>query len=102
MTSFSARTSARLARVRVKGSFLKGFDLDTGDGKISAALPGTRTLCNDMALGPDGSVYVTNSFTPQIPGLSPSCRREESHGQIRSFNYRIRGSGHARAGSDNV
>jgi sugar lactone lactonase YvrE len=50
----------------VKGSFLKGFDLDTGNGKISAALPGARALCNDMALGPDGSVYVTNSFAPQI------------------------------------
>jgi sugar lactone lactonase YvrE len=55
----------------VKGSFLKGFDLDTGDGKISAALPGARTLCNDIALGPDGSVYVTNTFAPQILRLRP-------------------------------
>ena len=28
----------------VKGSFLKGFDLRTGEGKISTALPGPRTL----------------------------------------------------------
>ena len=55
----------------VKGSFLKGFDLRTGEGKISAALSGVRTLCNDMALGPDGSVYVTNSFAPQILRLKP-------------------------------
>jgi len=55
----------------VKGSFLKGFDLKTGNGKLSAALPGPRTLCNDMALGPDGSVYVTNSFAPQILRLKP-------------------------------
>jgi sugar lactone lactonase YvrE len=55
----------------VKGSFLKGFDLKTGVGKVSAALPGPRTLCNDMALGPDGSVYVTNSFAPQILRLRP-------------------------------
>ncbi len=55
----------------VPGSFLIGFDLATGEGKLSAALPGTRTLCNDMALGPDGSVYVTNSFAPEILRLRP-------------------------------
>jgi sugar lactone lactonase YvrE len=56
---------------RVEGSFLKGFDLATGEGKISAALPGPSTLCNDMALGPDGSIYVTNSFAPEILRLRP-------------------------------
>ncbi|WP_036263776.1 hypothetical protein [Methylocapsa aurea] len=55
----------------VQGSFLKGFDLRTGEGKASAALPGARTLCNDMTLGPDGSVYVTNSLAAQILRLRP-------------------------------
>ena len=32
-------------------SALKGFDLKTGAGKISAALPGTPALCNDIAIG---------------------------------------------------
>jgi sugar lactone lactonase YvrE len=56
---------------QVAGSFLKGFDLATGEGKVSAALPGARTLCNDIAVGPDGSVYVTNSFAPEILRLAP-------------------------------
>jgi len=35
-------------------SALKGFDLKTGEGKLSAALPGTPALCNDITIGPDG------------------------------------------------
>ncbi|HUI19814.1 MAG TPA: hypothetical protein VLZ74_02045 [Methylocella sp.] len=61
----------------ITGSFLKGFDLATGTGKISAALPGPRTLCNDMALGPDGSVYVTNTFAPEIDRLKPGATQLE-------------------------
>lgn len=55
----------------VKGSHVKAFDLATGEGKVSVALPGAATLCNDFALGPDGAVYVTNSLTPQILRLRP-------------------------------
>jgi sugar lactone lactonase YvrE len=61
----------------VKGSFLKGFDLATGEGRISVALPGARTLCNDMTIGPDGSVYVTNSFAPEILRLRPGSTEFE-------------------------
>lgn len=59
---------------QVKGSFLKGFDLSTGEGKVSAALPGAKTLCNDMALAPDGSVLVTNSLAPEILRLAPGAK----------------------------
>lgn len=52
------------------GSWLKGFDLKTGEGKVSAKFPGERTLCNDIALGPDGGVYATNTMAPQILKLS--------------------------------
>ena len=44
-------------------SALKGFDLKTGAGKVSAALPGTPALCNDITIGPDGA-YVTNTLAP--------------------------------------
>ena len=54
----------------VKGSFLKGFDLKTGEGKVSAQLPGDKTLCNDIAVDAAGGVYVTNSFAPQVLKLS--------------------------------
>ena len=48
------------------GSALKGFDLKTGQGNVSAKLPGDHTLCNDIAIGGDGSAFVTNSVAPQI------------------------------------
>lgn len=60
-----------------KGSALKGFDLKTGEGKVSAAFPGSRTFCNDMAVGPDGSVYVTNTMAPQILRLRPGAKELE-------------------------
>ena len=59
------------------GSFLKGFDLKSGAGKVSAALPNKPALCNDMAIGVDGSVYVTNSLTPEILRLPPDGEQLE-------------------------
>jgi sugar lactone lactonase YvrE len=53
------------------GSSLKGFDLKTGEGKFSARLPGTHTVSNDIAIGRDGSVFVTNSAAPEILRLAP-------------------------------
>jgi streptogramin lyase len=50
----------------VKGSWLKGFDLKTGAGKISARFPGKKNFCNDIAIDRDGAVFVTNSFQPEI------------------------------------
>jgi hypothetical protein len=50
----------------VSGNYLKGFDVRTGEGKVSAALPGARSFCNDIALAPDGSLFVTNSAAPQL------------------------------------
>jgi sugar lactone lactonase YvrE len=55
----------------VTGSFVKGFDLSSGEGRVNAALPGKATLCNDMALGAGGSLFVTNSLAPQILRLKP-------------------------------
>ena len=60
-----------------KGSALKGFDLATGEGKISASLPGTRTFCNDIAVGSDKAVYVTNTSAPQILRLRPGSEQLE-------------------------
>ena len=54
-----------------KGSALKAFDLTTGAAKGSTPLPGEATLCNDIALGADGSAYVTDSFSPHILRLKP-------------------------------
>jgi sugar lactone lactonase YvrE len=54
-----------------KGSALKAFDLGTGRLKASTPLPGEPSVCNDIAIGPDGSAYVTNTFQPHILRLRP-------------------------------
>jgi sugar lactone lactonase YvrE len=61
----------------VKGSFLKAFDLKTGALRASVALPHAPSLCNDIAIGPDGSAYVTNSRQPEILRLRPGARTFE-------------------------
>lgn len=61
----------------IKGSALKAFDLKTGEGKLSAPLEGTPAMCNDMAIAPDGTVYVTNTLNPQILRLKPGAKTLE-------------------------
>ncbi|MGH7169088.1 MAG: hypothetical protein ACRELG_02275, partial [Gemmataceae bacterium] len=56
---------------------LKMFDLTTGALKGSVTLPGKRTLCNDIAIGPDGAAYVTDSFSPHVLRLKPSSKTFE-------------------------
>jgi streptogramin lyase len=58
----------------VKGAALKGFDLRTGAGKFSAPFPVSPAICNDIAIGPDGAVYVTNTLGPQILRLKPGSQ----------------------------
>jgi len=58
----------------VPGSWLKGFDLKTGAGKISARFPGKKNFCNDIAVDRDGAVYVTNSLEPQILKLDQAAQ----------------------------
>lgn len=59
------------------GSWLEGFDLKTGEGKISVKLPGKSAFCNDIAVSRDGSVYVTDSAAPDILKLSPDRKHLE-------------------------
>lgn len=56
---------------------LKLFDLQTGALKGSVPLPGDRTLCNDIAIGPDGDAYVTDSFNPHVLRLAPGAKAFE-------------------------
>jgi streptogramin lyase len=77
----------------VKGSWLKGFDLKTGEGKVSVRLPGEKTLCNDIAVGPDGAAYVTNSFAPQILRLAPGSGTFEVFAEDPLFEPPAHGAG---------
>jgi hypothetical protein len=54
-----------------KGSALKAFDLRTGKLKGSTALPGGDAVCNDIAIGPDGGVYVTDIVGSRVLKLRP-------------------------------
>jgi WD40 repeat protein len=59
------------------GSAIKAFDLKTGEGKLSATLSGGQGVYNDLAVGPDGSIFVTNSFAPEILRLRPGAESLE-------------------------
>jgi hypothetical protein len=54
-----------------KGAWLKTFDLASGALKGSFALKDPKSLCNDIAVGSDGTAYVTDSFTPNVYSLKP-------------------------------
>jgi sugar lactone lactonase YvrE len=56
-----------------KGAFLKTFDLHTGAAKGSFALKDEKSLCNDIAVGKDGTAYITDSFAPYIYSLKPGA-----------------------------
>lgn len=60
-----------------EGAWVKAFDLATGALQRSVRLPGPRSLANDFALDAGGSLYVTNTFAPQILRLGPDAKEFE-------------------------
>jgi sugar lactone lactonase YvrE len=54
-----------------KGAWLKTFDLASGVPKGSFPLKDEKSFCNDIAIGGDGTAYVTDSFTPYVYSLRP-------------------------------
>jgi streptogramin lyase len=54
-------------------SMLRGFDLTTGKEKLRWALPGDNSTCNDMAVGPDKALYVTDTANSKIYRLMPGA-----------------------------
>jgi sugar lactone lactonase YvrE len=56
-------------------SALFAFDLKTGAGKFSAPFPSKPSTCNDIAIGPDGAAYVTNTAAPQILRLAKGAKQ---------------------------
>jgi hypothetical protein len=53
-----------------KGAWLKTFDLGSGAPTGSFALT-EKSLCNDIAVGPDGTAYISDSLTPVVYSLKP-------------------------------
>ena len=56
---------------------VKTFDLKTGAPKDSYVLPGDRTLCNDIAIAPDGTAYVTDTIGGAVDMLKPGAKALE-------------------------
>jgi outer membrane protein assembly factor BamB len=56
---------------------VRGFDLKTGKEKLRWALPGDNTTCNDMAVGPDKALYITDTATAKIYRLAPGAQAAE-------------------------
>lgn len=80
-TLYACSSDLSAAGVRIpageKPVALKMFDLATGAFKASVALPGDRSFCNDIAIGPDGAAYVTDSFNPHVLRLVPGSHTFE-------------------------
>ena len=76
-----------------KGSTLAAFDLTTGEAKGSTPLPGSKAFCNDIALGPDGSAFVTDSANPRILRLKPGGSEFEVWASDPQFAPPERGAG---------
>lgn len=59
------------------GSALMRLDLRTGSVQAVYALPGTEHQLSDLALGPDGTIFVSDSVGGGIYMLSPGSGRLE-------------------------
>jgi sugar lactone lactonase YvrE len=52
---------------------LRAFDLKSGAAKGTYPLPTPSGVCNDIAIGPDGSAYVSESFRGRVHRLRPGA-----------------------------
>jgi sugar lactone lactonase YvrE len=56
---------------------VKTFDLKTGATKDSYTLPGAPTLCNDIAVAPDGTAYISDTLGGALDMLKPGSKALE-------------------------
>lgn len=61
----------------VRHTAVRGFDLTTGAPKIRWALPGENTVCNDLAIGPDKALYITDTANGKIYRLPAGATQAE-------------------------
>jgi sugar lactone lactonase YvrE len=52
---------------------VRTFDLKSGAAKGTYPLPSPSGICNDIAIGPDGSAYVSESFRGRVHRLRPGA-----------------------------
>jgi hypothetical protein len=56
---------------------LRGFDLSTGAPKLRWALPGDNSTCNDLSIGPDKALYLTDTANGKIYKLPAGASAAE-------------------------
>jgi streptogramin lyase len=66
-------TGGRGGAPTVGETALRSFDLTTGAAKGMYPFPSNGGVCNDMAIGGDGTVYATESFANRIHRLRPGA-----------------------------
>ena len=54
-------------------SVLRGFDLASGKEKLRWVFPGENALCNDVSVGPDKALYITDTTASNIYRLPPGA-----------------------------
>ena len=56
---------------------LRSFDLATGAPKIRWNLPGDTSMCNDIAIGPDKALYISDTMSSRIYKLASGASTGE-------------------------
>ena len=61
----------------VRHSSLRGFDLMSGKEKLRWDLPGDNNVCNDMSVGPDKALYISDTANAKIYRLAAGAQVPE-------------------------
>jgi len=61
----------------VRHSSLRGFDLTLGKEKLRWNLPGDNAVCNDMTVGPDKALYISDTANAKIYRLAAGAQVPE-------------------------
>jgi hypothetical protein len=56
---------------------LLGSDLKTGKEKMRWELPGDNSTCNDIAIGPDKALYISDTGNARIYRMAPGAKSAE-------------------------
>ena len=64
---------------------LRGFDLSTGAPKIRWSLPGDDSMCNDLSIGPDKALYLTDTANGKIYRLPAGASTAELYLEHRTL-----------------
>jgi len=64
---------------------LRGFDIATGKEKLRWNLPGDNSTCNDIAIGPDKALYISDTANAKIFRMAPGATSAELYLAHRSL-----------------